>query len=474
MGGCVRDALLKRPSGDIDIALPKEAVKQTAYALARELKASAFEMDAEFGVWRLTCKNGMQIDLAAYQGKNIKEDLLRRDFTVNSLALPVAAKCKVNYTKSGFKITLNNKDLLDYSSGLKDLKAKKININNSKVFKEDPLRMLRAFRTSSELKFKISPSTLAQIKKDRALISKPSGERIREEFIRLFNAPKAYDFLCMMDGCGLLYAIFPELEKQRKCAIEYYGKGGVLKHTMLVVKRMEECLENLKTIFPKYYRKLLPFTKEKHLFIMAALLHDIAKPATAKPVNGRLRFFHHEEKGAAMAKEELTRLRYSTQETRLICTIINFHLRPSNLASNGDISDKSAYKFFRTIGDGAISMLLMCWADYASYVTDAQLRRILKRANEAPISIEEGKAEGPEAKTLRHMQVVNFLFKKFFDVKKKIIPLKLIDGKEIMQLLNIPPSPKVGELLELLAEAQVEGKVTDRASAETFLKNIKL
>jgi len=472
VGGALRDSLLKRPSGDIDIALPKESVREAALSLARKLKASAFEMDAQFGVWRLTTKNGLQIDLAAYQGKNIKEDLLRRDFAANSLGLPVKAECGVIY-KKGFLLKFNKKDLLDFSGGLDDIKNKILNINNKKVFKEDPLRMLRAYRTASELGFKISPSTTAQLKKDKKLISKPAGERVRTELVRLFTAQDAYEFLCDMDKTGLLTALFPELEKQRRCAPQYYGDGGVLKHTLLVVKRLEWLLGNLKKVFPKHYKKLEKVTKEKHLFIMAALLHDVAKPATAKMLGGRLRFFHHEEKGAEMAKEILTALRYSTAETRLICAMIASHLRPSNLASNGDISDKSAYKFFRSLGESAIPMLLLCWADYGSYVTDAQLKKILKRSGEEVMSLEEGKAEGPFAKTLRHMQVVSFLFNKFFDEKKKIIPVKLLDGREIMQILNIPSGPKIGEYMELLAEAQAEGKVTDKESAAEFLKNIK-
>lgn len=476
VGGAVRDGLLGRASGDVDIALAKQDLRPVAMRLARALKASAFEMDAEFGVWRLTAKDGFQIDLAAYQGKGLKEDLLRRDFTVNALALSVHSKCSLKVSKdkkSGKKnllLKFDKKDIISFSDGLKDLKTKTLNITSPKVFKEDPLRMLRAFRTASELNFKIAPAVLARIKKDRALIARPAGERVREELSRLFSAPRAYEYLLKMDAAGLLTALFPELEKQRKCATVYYGEGGVLKHTFLVVKRMEWLLENLKTAFPKFHKKLAEFTKEKHLFIMAALLHDIAKPATAAPVNGRLRFFHHEEKGAAMAKEILGALRYSSAEIRLICGMIMYHLRPSNLASNGDISDKSAYKFFRAVGEPAIPMLLMCWADYTSYVTDAMLRKILPLSAQEVMSIEEGRAEGPRAKTLRHMQVVNFLFKKYFDPKKKIIPQKILDGKEIMQLLNLPPGPKVGEYLELLAEATVEGKITTKADAVAYLK----
>lgn len=477
VGGAVRDALLKKSSGDIDLALPKDRVKPAALALAKALKAAAFEMDAQFGVWRLvTRKENLQIDLTAFQGKNLKEDLLRRDFTFNSLAYPVPAPLTLEVkTAKGQKAqirfkNLQKKFLIDLKGGVKDLAARQIRLNNPRVFADDPLRMLRVFRHAAELKFAVTPAVLKQMKKDAPLIAQSAGERVQEELKRLFHTPRAYENVLLMDKTGLLTAVFPELEAQRTCAECYYGKGGVLKHTLDCFKREEWLLENLPKAFPKYYKKLAPIAADKALFKMAVLLHDVAKPATANVVGDRLRFFYHEQKGARMAWAILERLHYSKADSRLICAMIGEHLRPSNLASNDVITDRGAYKFFRDLGDAALPMLLLCWADYTSYISDAQLKRILPKSGDKLMSIEKAKKTANVGKTLRHMQVLSLLLKKYFDSPKKIKPIRLLDGREVMQALSLAPSPLVGEILEAVALAQVEGEVSDRQSALEFIR----
>ena len=481
VGGIVRSSLLKRFSTDIDIALPPGDVKAAAYTLAKKLKAAVFEMDPELGVWRLvTHQDKIQIDLTAYQGTDLKADLLRRDFAFNALAYPVSALPEIVIEKQNngnAKILLKRlrkKQLVDYAEGIADVSKKIIDITSPTVFKEDPLRMLRAFRSSAELGFTISPRTLRQIKKDAALISQPAGERVHEELERLFATDCAHQNLVLMDKCGLLTALFPELEPQRSCAEVYYGKGGVFKHTLEVFRREEYLLSHVEKAFPKYAKKLAPAATQKPLQKMAALLHDVAKPATAKMKKGRLRFFYHEQKGAKMAKKILERLHYSRADMRLICAMIGEHLRPSNLASNDVITDKGAYHFFRDLGEAAIPMLLLCWADYTSYVTDAQLKKILPKSDERLMSLAQAQKTANIGKTLRHLQVLSLLFKKYFEQPKKIQPTRLITGRDVMDVLSLPPSPKIGEILETVAIAQVEGKITDRASALAFLKTIPL
>ncbi len=481
VGGIVRSSLLRRQSSDIDIALPLAEVRSAAQELGRVLKAAVFEMDPDLGVWRLvTHKEKIQIDLTAYQGTDLKADLLRRDFTFNALAYPVSALPQIVVTprKNGtahiLLKKLQRKEIVDYCGGLKAVAEKVIDRNNPRVFKEDPLRMLRAFRSAAELGFTISNRTLLQIKKDHALIVQSAGERIHEELERLFATSKAYENLLLMDQCGLLTALFPELESQRTCAEVYYGKGGVLKHTLEVFRRMEYLLDHLPKAFPKYAKKIGPYAQNKPLYKMAALLHDIAKPATAKVMGDRLRFFYHEEKGAKMAKAVLERLHYSRADMRLIGAMIGEHLRPSNLASNDVIADRGAYHFFRDLGDAGIPMLLLCWADYASYVTDAQLRRIMPKSNLPMMTIAQAQKTANIGKTLRHMQVLSLLFKKFFDTPKKIQPSRLITGRDVMDALSLPPSPQIGSILEAVAVAQVEGKISSREEALAFIKTLAL
>jgi poly(A) polymerase len=278
-----------------------------------------------------------------------------------------------------------------------------------------------------------------------------------------------------MDTAGVLTALLPVLERQKSCAQVYYGSGGVFSHTLDVVERTEFLLSRLKTVFPKYHKKLQPYIKDISLYKMAALLHDIAKPKTAKMTQGRLRFFYHEEKGAVMAEKILKNLKYSGADIKMISKMIEYHLRPSNLASNEIITDRGVYKFFKGLGDAGIPMLLMCWADYTSYITPAQVKKLIKKSAEPVITIEEGREKGSIGKTLRHMQVVNFLFRKYFTGGKKIIlPQRLIDGKDVMDALKIAPGPRVGKILENVTLAQVEGKVKTRQDAIAYIKDLNI
>ena len=479
VGGIVRSSLLQKQSGDIDIALPAQEVRRAAYDLAARLHAAVFEMDAEMGVWRVvTHEDKIQIDLTAFQGADLRADLRRRDFTFNALAYPVSACPRVVLSKDqkgNTQIILKNlrKNLIaDETGGLADLAQKIIRTAGENQFTDDPLRMLRAFRCAAELGFTIEPHTLAQIKQHAPLIVRAAGERQREELTRLFNTKKSHRFLVQMDELGLLTALLPELEPQRTCAEVYYGQGGVFKHTLAVFKRMEYLLNHLEKAFPKYAKKIAPFAQDKALFKMTALLHDVAKPATAKVQGDRLRFFYHEQKGAKMAREILERLHYSRAEIRLVCAIIGEHLRPSNLASNDVITDRGAYHFFRDLGDAGVPLLLLCWADYTSYVSDAQLRRILPKSAERMMTLAQAARTKNVGKTLRHLQVLSLLLTKYFDAPQKIAPTRLITGVDVMSVLGFPPGPKVGEILEAVAVAQVEGQVVTRQEALSFIKNL--
>ncbi len=475
----MRNSLLKRPSGDIDIALPAAHMRAAVSALAKTLKAAAFEMDPQLCVWRLvTHQDKIQIDLTAFQGKDLAEDLHRRDFTFNSLAYPVSAKPQITITpreNDTAQVTLKRlfrAKIIDETGGLPDLQNKIIRVNGSAQFKEDPLRLLRAFRCAAELKFTIEPATLAQIKQDCQLISQPAGERVREELERLFAVPHVtYDFLQQMDMCGLLTALFPRLEDQRTCAEVYYGPGGVLKHTLLVCKRMDYLLEHLDKAFPHYAEKLRPFTTHKSLYKMVALLHDIAKPATAKEKKGRLRFFYHEQVGAKMAEKILTHLHYSRADIRLMCAMIGEHLRPSNLASN-EITDRGIYHFYRDLGAAAIPLLLLCWTDYTSYISDAQLKRILPKSDQRMMTIGQAERLGNIGKTLRHLQLLTFMLRQYFDKPATVKPVQIISGMDVMQRLHLKPGPAVGAVLEAVTEAQVEGKIKTRQDALEFIQTL--
>lgn len=460
VGGTVRDLLIGRSSNDLDLAV-EGAAAPFANRLSKALGGRLVTLDDATKVYRIILPAGhgpwKQIDVAQVQGKDIHQDLLRRDFTINAMAW-----------------SLDGGALLDPRGGLGDLKSKILRADRPEVFRDDPLRLLRAFRQAAQLGFSIDAATLRHIRKFRKLATKPAGERIRQELLSLLIAPDFSHWLQPMDQSGLLTTLFPELERSRRCAVEYYGKGGVLRHLFDASARMDFLLAHLDRTFPEFAADIqahLSWENAKPLLRLAIFLHDIAKPATAKKVGGRLRFFGHDEMGAKLASKFLSKYRFSNDELSFVSTCILHHLRPGNLAANESISDKAAFRFFRDVGRHGVALLLVCWADHASYLSPAEVERVLPHASKDPHGFEADRIrEEGVRKTLHHLQVVSFLLRSFFRRRETVQPTKLISGNEVMKALKIPPGPEVGRILGLLQEAQAEGKVRDRRQAIEFVK----
>jgi tRNA nucleotidyltransferase/poly(A) polymerase len=477
VGGILRDYFLKRLSYDIDIILPSVNL-QTIKKIAENLHAVYFVLDEDRKVYRfITKRDKIQLDISAYIGKNLKEDLLNRDFSLNALAYPLKdlGNLKLAVKKSAFSLKgLNRNKIIDYAGSLKDINAGIVSVCSDGAFTDDPLRMIRVFRFAAQCGFKINKKTIEQVKKDAAKIVSVSGERVQEEILKILNCPRSAYWFKMINKSGLLKHLVPQLESAGKCAVVYYGKGGVLTHTFKVMENIEFLFENLKTVFPKFHKNLCDWKNKQDILKLTALLHDIAKPETAKMMGGRLRFFFHEGQGAKMAAELLKKWRFSRNNVRLMSSMIKEHLRIGNLASNPLVTNRAVYRFFRDTDGFSIPLLILCWADYASYITTAQLFKILKQSHKKPFVIRAGGLEREGTKrTLRHLQIINLMLRLFFCQKPKIIPKKLADGNDVMKILKIKPSPKVGKILESLRIAQVEKKVKTRTDALKFIKKFK-
>ncbi|MBI4802957.1 MAG: CCA tRNA nucleotidyltransferase [Elusimicrobia bacterium] len=478
VGGAVRDAVLKRPVKDLDLAVRGRAdFPAKARKLARRLGASVFPLDEERLVYRLTprSKPGPMIDLAPFQGKDIKEDLFRRDFTVNAMAMPLTAGFKtVPDRKTGlFLPAVKKRALLDPSGGLKDLAAKTVRAVSPQALIEDPLRLLRAFRCASELNFKIDKKTLKLIKSRAAFIARAAPERIHDELLLILNSDESHVWLKALYGAGLLTVIIPELAAQPACAEVYYGKGGVLKHTFAVVERLDHLFENAGDYLPGRH-KIEEFLTEKNILRLAALLHDVAKPVRAGMINGRLRFFEHEEYGSLMSSRIMERLRFSRDHIKLISKIVGQHLRPGNLASNDLISDRAMFRFFRAMGEYTVPLLVLSWADHASYITQRQLRSIKDKIKEKPFHIPKGGLpKSGTKKTLRFLEVLNMLFEVYISRNIKLRTVRLIDGHDVIRTLKLKEGPEIGEILEKVSLRQFEGKINTRRQALSYLKSFK-
>ncbi|HVA66601.1 MAG TPA: HD domain-containing protein [Elusimicrobiota bacterium] len=470
VGGAVRDLLLGRAAGDMDIAcFAPEGLSQ---ALARRFGGTLVTLDDQNGVFRLVFPTDRfrtirQIDASLIQGRGIADDLKRRDFTLNAMALELSPEMGP---------AIGPRDLLDPFRGRADIEKKIIRCREKSVLADDPLRLLRAFRIAAQLGFSIEPRTLKMVAGLKKSATKPAAERIRTEITGIFSAPDAGRWARLMDEAGVLTRIFPEMEKARRCATVYYGQGGVLTHSLTTLDRMDFLFKNIARAFPAQAAEIRAQMGRNNFgdasfeaFLrLCAFLHDVAKPETAGLIEGRLRFFRHDEIGAERISALLGRLRFSRRWTQAAAAVVAHHLRPGNLAANNTVSDRAAYRFFRDLGPNSLALLLTCWADHASYMPEPRLRRHLALLSQAPGTFGRSVSED-EKKTVRHLQVVSFLVRRLFDESNKAVPDPVVNGRDVMKILGLKPGPEVGTWLERVREAQGRRKIKTRAQALAYL-----
>jgi poly(A) polymerase len=430
VGGPVRDALLKRPWVDGDVAC--HDAQRMAKALSRTLSAKLITLDERYKIYRVILPAaGTTLDVAELQGKTIEEDLGRRDFSINAMARLVGSST-----------------LIDPWKGVADLRKKKIRALSQKVLKDDPIRRLRAFRFSAQLNFSIDPQTLRWIHKGS--LQGIAAERIREELLKLLSSTRAGETLAAMDKAGVLIEIFEDLEACRRTARSYYGTGGVLTHSLNTVRNLEWLLERLPiiptinaTACADYLNLSIGGYPRRAWLKLGALLHDIGKPATAQKIKGRLRFFGHEEVGADRVGPLAIRLRLSRQETQLVRLWVKHHMRLGGLAAAADVTTKAFFRYFRDLQGEGLGMVLVSLADHFDYLARARW----------------GKNTDAVEKMARAM--ISMYFEKNAVLK---LP-QLINGHDVMRALKLAPSPVIGVLLKSLEEAQLDGRIRTRAQA---------
>lgn len=475
VGGAIRDAALGVAAGDLDLACSD--ARGLAMLVAKTWKGSLVPLDEQNGVYRVvpapgTFKTLTQIDIAEIQGGSIEKDLERRDFTLNAVALPLSDKLVAEPAPSAW---------LDPRGGLADAAAGVLRASGEAPFKEDPLRLLRAFRIAAQFGLTIEEGTLRAIRRQRQLIRRPAPERIQAELTALLAVPGASDWLMRLDECELLTTLFEELEPARRCAEVYYGPGGVLKHSLEVCARLDFLLDRFAEVYPALAKpfaahmaeRSAPGAPHRATLMLGALLHDVAKPETAKRVGGRLRFFEHDTIGAARATDILKRLRFSRERMDCVAALVRHHLRPGHLAAAGGVTEKAAYRFFRDLGPDAPGLLAVCWADHASHLPEPRLKKLLKAAASPKPLAEDARLPEDARKTVAHLQLVSDLLRRYFDQDRAALPEPVVDGRDAMKVLKIPPGPRVGEALEKVREAQAEGKISTRADALAYLAKLK-
>lgn len=450
VGGYIRDILLKKKSLDIDLVVSEKA-ESFAKKLAKKINGKCFILHSDLQVYRVAVINNPDleyIDISLMQGKNIEDDLSRRDFTINALAVKIE--------------NFNNikKNITDCFDGIKDLKKKEIKAVSKKVFNDDPLRMLRAFRFASEYNFKISKETLSLIKKSSSKIITVAGERIKNELFRILNNKKSSQYIAAIDECGLLEKMFPVITKMKKSAKNfYYHPKGLFQHCFQTYEALEKIFIKLDKYFPQSKDILEqhlnePFSEnvnKKNLLKFIAVFHDCAKPECAKRMDNKMRFLGHEELGAKKTAQIMKELKMSNKEIEFAKAIISEHMRPSNLAKSEVITNRAQMRLFRDIKENTPYLLILAMSDWHSYKT-------LKKKIYSPKVLKQ--QEKSVAKLI--LGYYDFINNKPKD--------KIIDGNVLMKELKLKPGKIIGELLQYINNAYEEGRIKDKTQALKYAK----
>lgn len=391
VGGCVRDLLQEKKPKDWDIATnakPEEIIKIFPKSFTNnEFGTVTVPDNIEITPFRIEEKytDKRHPDKVEW-AKTIEEDLSRRDFTINAIALDSKGK------------------IIDPFDGEKDLKKRVIKAvrNPQDRFSEDALRMMRAARFASVLDFKIDSKTSQAIKKNALWLRAISKERIRDELIKIVMSGKAGEGIEMLRELGLLKYIVPELEEGYKISQNKHHIYGCYEHAVLSLKYAAKKGYNL------YVR-------------LASLFHDIGKPRSKRGQGSNATFYGHEVIGARMTSQIMERLRFSKKDIEKVVKLVRYHLFYYNV---DEVTESSVRRLVRKVGPESINELL-------------QVRMADRIGSGCP------KAEPYKLRHLRY--IVERVSKDPISVKM----LKL-DGKDIMDMLEINPSPKIGMILDIL------------------------
>ena len=433
-GGCVRDLLLGAVPQDFDVAT--DATPEQVQAAFPRTEAVGAHFGVVLVIDKVTDESGEAVRIAtevatfrhdgAYSdgrrpdavrfSEDPREDVLRRDFSINGLLLDVAAY------ESGDRL---EDCVLDFVGGRSDLAARLVRaIGEPRLrFAEDKLRMLRAVRFAARLEFEIEPRTMEAIRAQAAEIGAVSAERVRDELTRTLTEGHARRGFELLYACGLLQQVLPEIVRMRgvEQPPQYHPEGDVWTHTMLVLEHLQTTKQNAKDRSPSA------------TLAWGALLHDVGKPATftppdpAKP-NDRIRFNGHVEVGVAVARAILNRLRFSSDDTAQILALVQHHMQ------FGDVMKmkQSTLKRFLRLPQFA-EHLALHFADASSAHGDLRLYEFARRKLE-----ELG--------------------------EEQIRPALLVTGTDLIAA-GYTPGPGFREMLTLAEDAQLEGSVTTKEEA---------
>ncbi len=413
VGGSVRDSLLGRLGEDLDFttdARPDDVLK-----LVKRWAESVWDVGIAFGT--VGCqKDGYKLEITTYRseaydrtsrkpvvsyGDTLEEDLVRRDFTVNAMAL-----------------RLPERKFVDLFGGLRDLANHTLRTpaTPQESFSDDPLRMLRAARFAAQLGFTVAPEVVAAMRDMAERIKIVSAERVRDELTKLLLAPNPRVGLGLLTDTGLAEYVLPELPKLRLEIDEHHRHKDVYEHTLTVVDQAVA----LEDSGPDFVLR------------MAALMHDVGKPKTRRfEPGGGVSFHHHELVGAKMTKKRLRELKYSNDAVDDVSQLVELHLRFHGYGE-GEWTDSAVRRYVRDAGPLLSRLHKLTRADCTT--------RNRRKAAELAASYDALEARIERLREQEELDAIR----------------PDLDGNEIMELLGVPPGPVVGRAYKHLLELRLD------------------
>jgi len=460
VGGYIRDALLGRETADIDIAVAGDSLKIAA-KLADAFGGKYVLLDEANRIGRIVLAGGTPsaekqrvIDLSSFSG-SIEQDLARRDFTIDAMAVELKPLAEGG----------SNIRIIDPSGGLNDLNEGIIRVVSPTALPADPVRLLRGVRLAYELGFSIDAGTEALIKQHASRVAEVAGERVREELLRLLAVPRSEELLFHLDQLGLLTAMIPELAGEKGVEQPREHFWNVFNHSLRTVAAVDFVLrrgdwgyagsETLTAVpwsgeLNEYFEQKVSYGSTRRILLkVAALLHDVAKPQTkTTESDGKVRFLGHGKQGAEITADILERLRFTGHERKLAATMVEHHLRPTQMSQSGLPSPRAIYRYFRDTAEAGIDILFLSLADHL--------------ATRGPNLIPSNWRE--------HTRLVDYVLTKRFAEPSPAAPPKLVSGHDLIKAFSLEPGPEVGALLEAVREAQASSELSTREEALAYVE----
>ncbi|MBY8343694.1 CCA tRNA nucleotidyltransferase [Streptomyces spinosirectus] len=435
VGGSVRDALLGRLGNDLDFttdARPEDVLK-----IVRPWADAVWEVGIAFGTVGAQkvgrdgdTERSFQIEVTTYRseaydrtsrkpevsyGDSIEEDLVRRDFTMNAMAL-----------------ALPEKKFIDPHDGRADIAARVLRTPGTPEasFSDDPLRMMRAARFAAQLDFEVAPEVVAAMKEMAGRIEIVSAERVREELNKLILSAHPRKGLRLLVDTGLADYVLPELPALRLESDEHHRHKDVYEHTLIVLEQAIALEEDGPDLTLR----------------LAALLHDIGKPRTRRfEKDGRVSFHHHEVVGAKMTKKRMTALKYSNDLVKDVSRLVELHLRFHGYGT-GEWTDSAVRRYVRDAGPLLDRLHKLTRSDCTT--RNKRKATALSRAYDG---LEERIAQLQEQEELDSIRPD-------------------LDGNQIMEILGVGPGPVVGRAYKQMLELRLENGPMEHDAAVAALK----